>query len=85
MCLHARIEAGGHTAWSRAWLVNLRARLFQGTEALSSLRGLMREQCVGSLYSLHPALTRSSDKKLEDCSSCYEWDVDDNGRSPSAK
>ena len=84
-CLRARIEAGGHTGWSRAWLVNLRARLFQGTEALNSLRGLMHEQCVGSLYSLHPALSRSSDKKLADCFSCYEWDGADKARPPSAK
>ncbi|CAN0517581.1 unnamed protein product, partial [Ectocarpus sp. 8 AP-2014] len=45
---------GGHTAWSRTWLANLQARLFQGTEALASLRGVLRDQCVGSLFSLHP-------------------------------
>lgn len=83
--LHARITSGGHTAWSRAWLVNLRARLFQGTEALNSLRGIMRDQCVGSLYSLHPALSRSSDKKLVDCTSCYESHGEDKTRSPSTK
>ncbi|CAM9544162.1 unnamed protein product, partial [Laminaria digitata] len=84
--VHYKVDhGGGHTAWSRAWLVNLRARLFQGTEALNSLRGLMRDQCVGSLYSLHPALTRSSDKKLADCSSCYEWHGEGKARSPSTE
>lgn len=65
------VAAGGHTAWSRAWLVNLRARLFNGTEALQSLRGIVNEQSVGSLYTLHPALTRLHAKDLGDCTSCF--------------
>lgn len=72
--------AGGHTAWSRAWLVCLRARLFQGKEALDSLRGVISEQSVGSLYSLHPPLVRSPKKELADCSTCYE--LEDNGGKP---
>eukprot|EP00903_Cladosiphon_okamuranus_P014186 g13181.t3 len=66
-------KGGGHTSWSRAWLVNLRARLFQGTEALGSLRGILRDQCVGSMFSLHPALTRSRGKGLAECNGCYEF------------
>lgn len=62
---------GGHTAWSQAWLTNLRARLFQGNEALESLRGVMRDQCVGSLYTLHPELQRLRSNGLNECDNCY--------------
>ncbi|CAM9849542.1 unnamed protein product [Pylaiella littoralis] len=64
-------KGGGHTAWSRAWLVNLRARLFQGAEALDSLRGVLRDQCVGSMFSLHPPLTKTPGKELAECLSCF--------------
>lgn len=53
--------------------MNLRARLFQGTEALASLRGILRDQCVGSMFSLHPVLSRSRAKELAECTSCYEF------------
>lgn len=73
--------AGGHTSWSRAWLVSLRARLFQGSEALASLRGVLRDQCVGSLFSLHPALTKTVGKELAECLSCFELRDEENQRS----
>ncbi|CAM9315795.1 unnamed protein product [Scytosiphon promiscuus] len=76
-------KGGGHTSWSRAWLANLRARLFQGSEALDSLRGLLRDQCVGSLFSLHPALTRTLGKEMAECTSCFEMRAED--RRPSSK
>ncbi|CAM9542640.1 unnamed protein product [Ectocarpus sp. 8 AP-2014] len=78
-------NAGGHTAWSRTWLANLQARLFQGTEALASLRGVLRDQCVGSLFSLHPALSRIRGKDFEECSSCYELREEENRRLSKKK
>ncbi|CAM9332311.1 unnamed protein product, partial [Hapterophycus canaliculatus] len=78
-------KGGGHTSWSRAWLVNLRARLFQGSEALASLRGVLRDQCVGSLFSLHPPLVKTPGKELAECTSCFKVPQGESRRSSKKK
>lgn len=58
--LDARLDAGGgHTGWSRAWVVNLRARLEQGDEALESLYALLGESTMANLFDAHPYATPS--------------------------
>lgn len=53
--LRARLAAGGgHTGWSRAWLVSLWARLGDGEAALESLDIMLRESVAENLFCLHP-------------------------------
>ena len=53
--LRARLAAGGgHTGWSRAWLVALWARLGDGEAALESLDIMLRESVAENLFCLHP-------------------------------
>ncbi|WP_420111485.1 glycosyl hydrolase family 95 catalytic domain-containing protein, partial [Pseudactinotalea sp.] len=53
--LRARLAAGGgHTGWSRAWLVSLWARLGDGDAALESLDIMLRESVEENLFCLHP-------------------------------
>ena len=45
---------GGHSGWSRAWIINMYARLGMGNEALENLRTLIREQTLPNLFDNHP-------------------------------
>jgi alpha-L-fucosidase 2 len=45
---------GGHTGWSRAWLICLYARLGLGKEAYSHLRALLTNSTLPSLLDTHP-------------------------------
>jgi alpha-L-fucosidase 2 len=47
-------HGGGHTGWSRAWLVNLFARLEDGPAAGSHLRELLRRSTLDNLFDTHP-------------------------------
>lgn len=47
-------HGGGSTGWSRAWMVNLWARLGDGDRALESLEHLLRHFTTPSLLDLHP-------------------------------
>lgn len=47
-------HGGGHTGWSRAWLVALWARLGDGDAALESLDLFLRESVEENLFCLHP-------------------------------
>jgi alpha-L-fucosidase 2 len=53
--LDRRLErGGGHTGWSKAWIINLRARLGQGDEAWAELLGLLRDSTLPNLLDTHP-------------------------------
>jgi alpha-L-fucosidase 2 len=53
--LDYRIEhGGGHTGWSAAWILNFRARLHQGEEALKMLNILLERSTCPNLFDLHP-------------------------------
>ncbi|HEX7056663.1 MAG TPA: glycoside hydrolase family 95 protein [Bacilli bacterium] len=55
--LQRRLEhGGGHTGWSRAWLVNLYARLHDGANAYRHLRALISRHTLGNLFANHPPL-----------------------------
>jgi alpha-L-fucosidase 2 len=47
-------HGGGHTGWSRAWLVNLFARLGDGDAAYAHLRQLLEKSTLHNLFDDHP-------------------------------
>lgn len=47
-------HGGGHTGWSRAWIINLWARLEQGEEAYENLLELLRQSTLPNLFDNHP-------------------------------
>ncbi len=47
-------HGGGHTGWSRAWIICLWARLLEGEEAWENLRRLLSDSTLPSLLDNHP-------------------------------
>lgn len=47
-------QGGGHTGWSRAWIVNFFARLHDGEAAHSNLVALLRKSTLPNLFDTHP-------------------------------
>ncbi len=47
-------HGGGHTGWSKAWLINFLARLGDGAAAREHILGLLREKTLGNLFDDHP-------------------------------
>ncbi|MDE0888705.1 MAG: glycoside hydrolase family 95 protein [Phycisphaerales bacterium] len=47
-------NGGGHTGWSRAWLVNFMARLHDGEAAYKNLRLLLVKSTLPNLFDNHP-------------------------------
>lgn len=47
-------HGGGHTGWSRAWIVNHYARLWQGDKAYENLRCLLMQSTLPNLFDNHP-------------------------------
>lgn len=45
---------GGHTGWSRAWIINMWARLYDGEEAYKNLIALLTKSTLGNLLDNHP-------------------------------
>lgn len=53
--LEKRLEnGGGHTGWSRAWIINFYARLLDGEEAYRHLRQLLEKSTLPNLFDNHP-------------------------------
>ncbi|MBN2626069.1 MAG: glycoside hydrolase family 95 protein, partial [Spirochaetales bacterium] len=53
--LNRRLEGGGgHTGWSRAWILNFQARLQRGKEALENLTTLLTHSTLPNLFCDHP-------------------------------
>lgn len=53
--LKKRLEnGGGHTGWSQAWIINFRAQLQQGEEALEALVKLLKNSTLPNLLDNHP-------------------------------
>ncbi|MCK4556485.1 MAG: glycoside hydrolase family 95 protein, partial [Candidatus Aminicenantes bacterium] len=46
---------GGQTGWSRAWIINFYARLYNGDESLKHLDMLLQNQVSPNLFDMHPA------------------------------
>ena len=47
-------HGGGHTGWSRAWIINFWARLEDGEQAYSNLQALLAKSTLPNLWDLHP-------------------------------
>jgi alpha-L-fucosidase 2 len=47
-------HGGGHTGWSRAWIVNFFARLHDGDAALEHLQALLANSTLPNLFDNHP-------------------------------
>ena len=47
-------SGGGHTGWSRAWIINLWARLWNGDKALENVRALLKNSTLPNLFDNHP-------------------------------
>ena len=47
-------NGGGHTGWSQAWIINFRAQLEQGNEALKAITTLFQKSTLPNLLDNHP-------------------------------
>ncbi|MBN2610335.1 MAG: glycoside hydrolase family 95 protein [Bacteroidales bacterium] len=47
-------HGGGHTGWSRAWIINFFARLQDGEKAYENLLALLRKSTLPNLFDTHP-------------------------------
>lgn len=47
-------HGGGHSGWSRAWIINMYARLGKGNEALKHIELLIQTQTLPNLFDNHP-------------------------------
>jgi len=47
-------NGGGHTGWSRAWIINMWARLQDGEKAYENLRELLAKSTLPNMFDNHP-------------------------------
>lgn len=47
-------SGGGHTGWSRAWIINMWARLEDGEQAYDNLNALLTKSTLPNLFDNHP-------------------------------
>jgi alpha-L-fucosidase 2 len=47
-------HGGGHTGWSRAWIINFWARLEDGEQAYDNYQALLAKSTLPNLWDLHP-------------------------------
>ena len=47
-------HGGGHTGWSRAWIINFYARLLDGEKAYENILALLRQSTLPNLFDNHP-------------------------------
>lgn len=47
-------QGGGHTGWSRAWIINMWARLLDGEQAYENLIKLFEHSTADNLFDMHP-------------------------------
>jgi len=48
------LHGGGHTGWSRAWIINFFARLEDGEKAYENLQALLSKSTLPNLFDTHP-------------------------------
>ena len=47
-------HGGGHTGWSRAWIINMWARLEEGEKAYENIQELLKRSTLPNLFDNHP-------------------------------
>jgi alpha-L-fucosidase 2 len=47
-------QGGGHTGWSRAWIINFYARLHNGNNAYEHIISLLQKSTLKNLFDTHP-------------------------------
>ncbi len=47
-------HGGGHTGWSRAWIINMYARLSDGEKCYENIMALLRNSMLPNLFDNHP-------------------------------
>lgn len=47
-------KGGGHTGWSRAWIINFYARLLEGNKAYDNIVALQKKSTLPNLLDMHP-------------------------------
>ena len=47
-------HGGGHTGWSRAWMINFYARLFDGDEVYNNIQALLAHSTAENMFDMHP-------------------------------
>jgi alpha-L-fucosidase 2 len=47
-------NGGGHTGWSRAWIINFYARLKDGEKAYENVNALLTKSTLNNLFDTHP-------------------------------
>ncbi|MBR3333623.1 MAG: glycoside hydrolase family 95 protein [Clostridia bacterium] len=47
-------NGGGHTGWSRAWIINMWARLGNGNECADNIYALLRKSMLPNMFDNHP-------------------------------
>ncbi len=53
--IDGRLEhGGGHTGWSRAWIINFFARLQDSDKAYENLKALFQKSMADNLFDMHP-------------------------------
>jgi alpha-L-fucosidase 2 len=51
---HRLANGGGHTGWSRAWIINFYARLKDGDKAFEHINALLAKSTLSNLFDDHP-------------------------------
>src|SRR6185369_4913207 len=51
---HRLANGGGHTGWSRAWIINFFARLKDGEKAGENVQALLAKSTLPNLFDTHP-------------------------------
>jgi alpha-L-fucosidase 2 len=55
LTLERRLQyGGGHTGWSRAWIINMYARLWEGEKAYFNLEQLLAKSTLPNMFDNHP-------------------------------
>lgn len=51
---HRLANGGGHTGWSRAWIINFFARLGESEKAYQNVKALLQKSTANNLFDFHP-------------------------------
>ncbi|MFB9054648.1 glycoside hydrolase N-terminal domain-containing protein [Formosa undariae] len=51
---HRLANGGGHTGWSRAWIINFYARLNDSDKAYENIKALLQKSTANNLFDYHP-------------------------------